>query len=104
MAIQTATLTTTESDIYTCPGGQAAWVYLIQVTNIDGSNAVDIDIAVQESGGAKAYLIKGGELVAGDTRGVVAGGLKLSAGDKIRARASANGDADIVISYGEHAA
>lgn len=92
-------LSTVMADIYVAPASGAV-VRLAQVANIDG--IVDVDVTVvwadASNGDAETALCFNATVGAGDALAVLAGPLALEAGDKIRALASAAGDAVITVS------
>lgn len=92
-------MTTTMSDVYTAPAGGAK-ITMIQVANIHASNAVDITVVWTDASASnvETALCFASSLEQGDAISVQAGGLVLEEGDKIRARASADGNAVITVS------
>ena len=99
---KSVSLTTSLADIYTCPASTETIVLGIQVSNIDGTNAADADVAWTDSSDSDAvtYLIKGAEVAAGEAISAFVPGYKqiLTAGDKIQAKASAVSDLCISVS------
>lgn len=91
-------LTTTATTIYTAPAGGAK-VTMIQVANIDGTNAVDVTVQWLDSSASNAVtrLCFNATVAAKDALSVPAGGLILEAGDAIQALASAASDAEITV-------
>ena len=73
------------------------------VSNIDGTNSCTIDVAVNHHDHGRHYLAKGVTLPAGSTLVVIGkdSPIYLEEGDELEARASADNDADICISYEE---
>lgn len=102
-AIPSVTLTTTAQDIYTCPASTAAMVVFCQVANIDGSANVDIDITWTDASNAdaEAYVVSTISIPADAAINPIGGRMVLEAGDKIRAKASAAGDAVMTLSVME---
>ena len=73
----------------------------IIISNIDGTNSVNIDVAVNLSGDARFYLAKTVALPADSTLVVIGkdSPIYLEEGDELEARASAASDAELVVSY-----
>ena len=73
----------------------------IIVANVDGTNSVNIDVAVNLSGDARFYLAKTVALPADSTLVVIGkdSPIYLEEGDELEARASAASDAELVVSY-----
>lgn len=93
-------LTTTLTDVYTCPASTTAIVMLIQVANVDGTNNVDVDVQwTDASAAAKAnHLAKTLTVPADAAVNILGGRLVLETGDKIRAKASVVSDAELSVS------
>lgn len=93
-------LTTTLADAYTCPASTSATVMFCQVTNIDGTNNVEVDVTFVDASNANAetYLVYTMVCPADGAMNPIGGRLVLEAGDKIRAKASAAGDAVLTLS------
>ncbi|MGQ9370352.1 hypothetical protein [Azospirillum sp. ST 5-10] len=93
-----AALGTSAADVYTAPAGGAK-VTMIQVANVDGTNAVNVTVQWTDAsaGAAITRLCYQAEVKAKDSIAVQAGGLILESGDKIQALASAAGDAEITV-------
>ncbi|MCF3935001.1 hypothetical protein L1787_16475 [Acuticoccus sp. M5D2P5] len=92
-------LTTSAADAYTCPDGKTALVTMCQVANVDGSNPAVVTVWWTDASASNAVtrLCLSTTVIPGDAISVVAGGLVLEAGDKIRASASATGDAEMSV-------
>lgn len=92
-------LTTSAADVYTCPSGKTALVTMCQVANVDGSNDADVQVWWTDSSASNAVtrLCYNATVEAKDALSVLAGGLILEAGDKIRGQASANSDLEITV-------
>ena len=93
-----AALTTSAATVYTAPTGGAK-VTMIQVTNVDGVNPVDVTVQWLDSSASNvvtrlAYLAT---VAKKDALSIPAGGLILEEGDAIQALASAAGDAEITV-------
>lgn len=93
-----AALTTTAADVYTAPAGGAK-ITMIQVANVDSENDVDVTVQWTDASASNAVtrLAFNALCAAKDSIAVQAGGLVLESGDKIRALASAAGDAEITV-------
>lgn len=91
-------LTTTAADIFTATGGPAK-ITMIQVSNVDGTNPVDVTVQWTDSSASNAVtrLCFTTTVAAKDCLSVPAGGLILESGDKIQALASAASDAEITV-------
>lgn len=96
-------LTTSFQTVYTCPASTAAMVTFCQVTNVDGTNNVDVDVDWTDASAANAATLLASTMTVPADAAVVpiAGRLTLQAGDTIRAKASAAGDAVITLSVME---
>lgn len=95
-----ATLTTALVDLYTCPAGKTALVFLGQAANIA---AADVDVTIKVTDAANGNAAK--NLAWSMTTPVGAilpfvgkGAVPLAANDKIQGLASANANADVIIS------
>ena len=96
-------LTTSLSDVYTCPASTTAIVTLLHVANIDGSDDANVDIVWTDSSDSDAatylaYLIA---VPANAAYNALQGKLVLEAGDKIRAKASTASDLALSLSVME---
>tara|TARA_B100000902_G_scaffold323466_1_gene317249 strand:+ start:504 stop:881 length:378 start_codon:yes stop_codon:yes gene_type:complete len=100
-ALTTDAIDASASNVITCGSDQLYKINSIIVANIDGINAVNIDIAVSLHGGDRFYLAKTVALPA-DTTLVVIGKdspIYLEENDELEARADNGGDAQLVVSY-----
>lgn len=99
--------TTTTTGIVTCPSSTIYKINSIYAVNIDGSNNVDITIKFFDAdtgGSGTSYDIASTVVLPADaTLTVIAkdAPIYLEEGDKILAGASANSDANIVVSWDE---
>lgn len=93
-----AALTTSAADIYTAITGGARFT-MIQVSNVDGVNPVDVTVQWTDASAANAVtrLCFNATVAAKDSLSIPAGGLMLEVGDKIQALASAASDAEITL-------
>ena len=99
-----AELGTGNTNILICGAEKVIKVNSIIVSNIDGSNAVDVTVVFYDAGGATNYHIAKLVTVPAGTTLVVLGKdspIYLEESDKITAYASAASDGQIVISYEE---
>ena len=71
------------------------------IANIDGSSSVDIDVAINHHDHGRHYLAKTVTVPADSTLVVIGkdSPIYLEEGDELEARASADNDADICVSY-----
>ncbi len=90
---------TAASDIYTAGSGITAIVIGAQIANV-GTASVEVDVWFTDSSAADAItrLVKDVIVPSQAALAPVAGKLVLETGDKIRALASADDDAEIVVS------
>jgi hypothetical protein len=98
-------LTTSAADLFTVPAGTVRQILQVQVANVDGVNDVDVTVQWTDASNADAvtrlaYQIT---IAAKDARSMLAGSLALRAGDKLQALASADGDAELTVTYYDEA-
>jgi hypothetical protein len=100
-ALTTDTIDNANSSVITAAADQLIKINSIIVANIDGTNSVDIDVAVNLSGDARFYLAKTVAVPADSTLVVIGkdSPIYLEEGDELEARASAASDAELVVSY-----
>jgi len=100
-ALTTDAIDNANSNVITCGSDQLYKINSIIVANIDGTNSVDIDIAVSLHGGDRFYLAKTVALPADSTLVVIGkdSPIYLEENDELEARASAASDAHLVVSY-----
>lgn len=100
-----AALTTSVADLITVPADTVRHVLQVQACNVDGSNDVDVTLQWTDSSaaGATTRLAYQVTVAAKDARTLLAGSLALRAGDKLQALASADGDAEITVTYYDEA-
>ena len=101
-----AALTTSSADIVTnsAASGKVLKINAIYVSNVDGTSAVDVTANFYDAsvGGGTAFaLVKTVAVPVDATLDVLSKSIYLEEGDKIAALASANSDAEIVVSYEE---
>ena len=84
-----------------CAADKLIKINSVIVANIDGSSSVDIDVAINHHDHGRHYLAKTVALPADSTLVVIGkdSPVYLEEGDELEARASADNDADICISY-----
>lgn len=89
------------ASILTTPAEKLIKINSIIVANIDGSSSVDIDVAVNLASDARFYLAQTVALPADSTLVVIGkdSPIYLEEGDELEAKASAAGDAHLVVSY-----
>lgn len=98
---EAAHLTTSLSDIYTCPAGKVAEIKAALVANVDGAADADVSVARFRASDSDTFYYAKAETVPAKAGLKVMGdmvGLRLLAGDKIQALASADGDLDLHLS------
>ena len=94
-------LTTTIADVFTVPADTARQVISINASNIDGTNDADVTVQWTDASNSDAVVRLAYEVTveAKNARPMMVGPLVLRAGDKLQAKASANGDIDLTVSY-----
>lgn len=95
-------LTTSLADIVTAAANKVYKVNAIYVSNVDGTNNAEADIAFYDSsegGGTSFYIAKTVVVPADASLDVLSKSVYLEEGDKIQAKASAASDLEIVVSY-----
>jgi hypothetical protein len=91
--------TTADTAVYTCPASTTAIVIGCQISNVDGTNAVDVYVDAYDSSATSAKALAHTISVPADSSfNPIGGKLVLEAGDELRAWASAASDAEIVVS------
>ena len=100
-ALTTDAIDNANSSVITAASDKLIKINSIIVANVDGTNSVDIDVAVNLSGDARFYLAKTVAVPADSTLVVVGkdSPIYLEEGDELEARASAASDAELVVSY-----
>lgn len=96
-----AALTTSAADILTVPASTVRHILQVQAANVDGAADVDVTVQWTDASNADAVIRLAYQVTvaAKDARSMLAGSLVLSAGDKLQALASANGDAELTVTY-----
>ena len=102
-ALTTDDLDNANSNVLTCGTDELYKINSIIVANVDGSDSVNIDVAVSLSGDARFYLAKTVALPADSTLVVIGkdSPIYLEEGDELEARADVASDAELVVSYEE---
>jgi hypothetical protein len=100
-ALTTDAIDNANSSVITAAADKLVKINSIIVANIDGTNSVDIDVAVNLSGDARFYLAKTVAVPADSTLVVIGkdSPIYLEEGDELEARASVASDAELVVSY-----
>ena len=94
-------LTIAAADLFTVPAGKVRHVMQVQACNVDGDNDVDVTLQWTDASNAEAVTRLAYQVTvsAKDARSLLAGALLLSAGDKLQALASADGDAELTVTF-----
>ena len=88
----------TNTTLYTCPAATTTVVHAVYISNVDGTNDATVDILVTDNSlGSDFYIMKTVDVPA-DSSLVIEKPINLGAGDKLEAKASANGDIDVFAS------
>jgi hypothetical protein len=103
LALPTQAITTTNAQVYTCPTtASSAIVIGCNISNIDGTNSVDVDFGLDIDGGSTIrYYVKDSALAAGNSVNPVLGRAVIGVSQVLRARGSAASDAEVVLSIME---
>lgn len=83
--------------VYTCPGSTTAIVIHCQVANVDGTNAADLNIDMND-GSVVAALVSTLSVPADTAVNPIGGKLVLEAADELRAWAGAASDLEMTLS------
>ena len=97
-------ITTSNSDMVTCPTDKLLKINSIIVANVDGTNSADVTVQFYNAGDTTSYHLARTISIPADSTLVVLGKdapIYLEEGDKIQAQATAAGDLEIIISYEE---
>ncbi len=100
-ALTTDAIDNANSSVITAAADKLIKINSIIVANVDGTDSVDIDVAVNLASDARFYLAKTVALPADSTLVVIGkdSPIYLEEGDELEARASAASDAELVVSY-----
>jgi hypothetical protein len=93
---RTAVLTTSDAEVYVAPAGYTSIVIMAQVSNIT-STAVNVTVA-HRAVSTDTELLKSFNIPGNDSASVITGKLVLETGQSVRASASANSSAKIILS------
>ncbi|MEP1330551.1 hypothetical protein [Pseudophaeobacter sp.] len=96
-----AALTTVAADLFTVPVGKVRNILQVQACNVDGTDDVDVTLQWTDATSADAVtrLAYQVAVAAKDARTLLAGPMVLCAGDKLQALASADGDAELTVTF-----
>jgi|TARA_R100000482_G_scaffold118893_1_gene63231 hypothetical protein len=100
-ALTTDAIDNANSSVITAASNKLIKINSIIVANVDGTNSVNIDVAVNLDSDARFYLAKTVALPADSTLVVIGkdSPIYLEEGDELEARASEASDAELVVSY-----
>ena len=100
-ALTTDAISASGSSVITCGADQLYKINSIIVANVDGTNSVNIDVAVSLAADARFYLAKTVAVPADSTLVVIGkdSPIYLEEGDELEARADVASDAELVVSY-----
>ena len=100
-ALTTDDLDNANSNVITCAADKLIKINSIIVANIDGSDSVNIDVAVNLASDARFIFAKTVAVPADSTLVVIGkdSPIYLEEGDELEARADNGGDAHLVVSY-----
>jgi len=95
--VNTALADSADAVVYTCPGATTAIVIHCQVANVDGTNAADLNIDMND-GSVVAALVSTLSVPADTAVNPIGGKLVLEAADELRAWAGAASDLEMTLS------
>jgi len=95
--VNTALAASADAVVYTCPGSTTAIVIHCQVANVDGTNAADLNIDMND-GSVVAALVSTLSVPADSAVNPIGGKLVLEAADELRAWAGAASDLEMTLS------
>ena len=100
-ALTTDAIDNANSSVITAASNKLIKINSIIVANVDGTNSVNIDVAVNLDSDARFYLAKTVALPADSTLVVIGkdSPIYLEEGDELEARADVASDAELVVSY-----
>ena len=100
-ALTTDAISASGSNVLTCAADKLIKINSIIVANIDGTNSVNIDVAVNLDSDARYYLAKTVAVPADSTLVVIGkdSPIYLEESDELEARADVASDAELVVSY-----
>ena len=91
-------VSTSRTTLYTCPSSTQAVIHALYISNVDGTNSVDVDIEVTVDGGSTYRYIGKTIPVPADSTLVLDKPINLEAGDILGITASAASDVEAVCS------
>ena len=95
--VNVALAASADAVVYTCPGSTTAIVIHCQVANVDGTNAADLNIDMND-GSVVAALVSTLSVPADSAVNPIGGKLVLEDGDELRAWAGAASDLEMTLS------
>jgi len=95
--VNTALAASADAVVYTCPASKIAVVIHCQVANVDGTNAADLNIDMND-GSVVAALASTISVPADSAINPIGGKLVLKANDELRAWAGAASDLELTLS------
>jgi|TARA_B100000902_G_C26970393_1_gene745049 hypothetical protein len=95
--VNVALAASADAVVYTCPGSTTAIVIHCQVANVDGTNAADLNIDMND-GSVVAALVSTLSVPADTAVNPIGGKLVLEAADELRAWAGAASDLEMTLS------
>ena len=95
--VNTALADSADAVVYTCPADTTAIVIHCQVANVDGTNAADLNIDMND-GSVVAALVSTLSVPADTAVNPIGGKLVLEDGDELRAWAGAASDLEMTLS------
>ena len=100
-ALTTDAIDNANSSVITCAADKLIKINSIIVANIDGTDSVNIDVAVNLASDARFYLAKTVAVPADSTLVVIGkdSPIYLEESDELEARADVASDAELVVSY-----
>ena len=100
-ALTTDAISASGSNVLTCAADKLIKINSIIVANVDGSDSVNIDVAVNLASDARFYLAKTVAVPADSTLVVIGkdSPIYLEESDELEARADVASDAELVVSY-----
>ena len=100
-ALTTDAISASGSNVLTCAADKLIKINSIIVANVDGTDSVNIDVAVNLASDARFYLAKTVALPADSTLVVIGkdSPIYLEESDELEARADVASDAELVVSY-----
>ena len=99
--LTTDAITASGSEVITCGSNELYKINSVIVANVDGTDSVNIDVAVHLDGDDRFYLAKTVAVPADSTLVVIGkdSPIYLEENDQLEARADVGSDAELVVSY-----